>query len=137
MRRACYRFFRPPCDLSNFAILLPSPPDKVTGKREHDGVDMARVMNRMHPGRVLREEYMEPMQLDADILASALGIPRSRIEPILVDHEPLTSDLALRLARYFRTSPQFWLGLQTAYDLSIAQARFGAEIEARVQPLAA
>ena len=109
----------------------------VSGKREHDGVDMARVMNRMHPGRVLREEYMEPMQLDADVLASALGIPRSQIEPVLVDQEPLTSDLALRLARYFRTSPQFWLGLQTAYDLSVAQARFGAEIEARVQPLAA
>jgi len=49
----------------------------------------------------------------------------------------MTSDLALRLARCFRTSPQFWLGLQTAYDLAVAQAKFGAEIEARVQPLAA
>ena len=49
----------------------------------------------------------------------------------------MTSDLALRLARYFRTSPQFWLSLQTSYDLAVAQARFGAEIEARVQPLAA
>jgi antitoxin HigA-1 len=98
---------------------------------------MARIGRRLHPGRVLREEYMEPMQLDADGLAHALGIPPSQIAPVLADSEPMTSDLALRLARCFRTSPQFWLGLQTAYDLSMAQARFGAEIEAMVQPLAA
>ena len=53
------------------------------------------------------------------------------------DQEPVTSDLALRLAKCFRTSPQFWLGLQTAYDLSMAQAQYGAEIEAHVQALAA
>ena len=98
---------------------------------------MARMGSRMHPGRVLREEYMEPMRLDADGLADKLGIPPSRIAPVIADKEPLTSDLALRLARCFRTSPQFWLGLQSAYDLSIAQALFGAEIEARVQPIAA
>lgn len=91
----------------------------------------------MHPGRVLREEYMEPMQLDADGLARALGVSAGRIAPLIADQAPLTSDLALRLARCFRTSPQFWLGLQSAYDLSVAQARFGAEIEAHVQPLAA
>lgn len=98
---------------------------------------MARKSNRMHPGTVLREEFMEPMHLDADRLAQALGVPSSQITPVLADQEPLTSDLALRLARCFRgTSPQFWLGLQTAFDLSVAQARFGAEIE-KLQPLAA
>jgi addiction module HigA family antidote len=91
----------------------------------------------MHPGRVLREEYMEPMRLDASGLAQALGVATSEIDPVIADREPMTSDLALRLARCFRTSPQFWLGLQTAYDLAMCQARFGAEIEARVQPLAA
>lgn len=91
----------------------------------------------MHPGRVLREEYMEPMRLDADGLARALGVSAGSITPVIADQEPLTSDLALRLARCFRTSPQFWLGLQSAYDLSVAQARFGAEIEAHVHPLAA
>lgn len=90
----------------------------------------------MHPGRVLREEFMEPMHLDAEHLASALGIPTSQISPILADREPMTSDIALRLARCFRTSPQFWLGLQTAYDLSVAEARFGSEIE-KLQPIAA
>ncbi|HEY8289999.1 MAG TPA: HigA family addiction module antitoxin [Acetobacteraceae bacterium] len=98
---------------------------------------MARLGSRMHPGRVLREEYMEPMRLDADGLAQALGVAAGRIAPLIADQEPLTSDLALRLARCFGTSPQFWLGLQTAYDLSVAQARYGAEIEARVQPIAA
>jgi antitoxin HigA-1 len=98
---------------------------------------MARIGRRLHPGRVLREEYMEPMHLDADGLAQALGIPSSEITPVIVDNEPVTSDLALRLARCFSTSPQFWLGLQTAYDLAVSQARIGAEIEASVQPLAA
>ena len=98
---------------------------------------MVPMSRRMHPGRVLREEYMEPMRLDAADLAWALGVAPCRIAPVIEDRGPMTSDLALRLARCFRTSPQFWLGLQTAYDLSMAQARFGAEIEARVQPLAA
>jgi len=98
---------------------------------------MARFSKQMHPGRVLREEYMDPMHLDADRLAQALGVPSSQITPVLVDQEPLTSDLALRLARCFRTSPQFWLGLQTAYDLAMSKARIGAEIEAQVQQLAA
>ena len=98
---------------------------------------MARMGRRMHPGRVLREEYMEPMRLDAPCLAKALGVAACELAPVIDNQEPLTSGLALRLARFFRTSPQFWLGLQTAYDLAVAQARFGAEIEARVQPLAA
>ena len=98
---------------------------------------MTRKSRRLHPGRVLREEYMEPMRLDADGLAQALGVTPGRIAPVIAHQEPMTSDLALRLARCFNTSPQFWLGLQTAYDLSMAQAQFGAEIEARVQPLAA
>lgn len=98
---------------------------------------MARKFKTMHPGRVLREEYMEPLRLDTRGLAVALGVSEGRLEPIIADEEPVTSDLALRLAKCFRTSPQFWLGLQTAYDLSMAQARFGAEIDAHVHALAA
>lgn len=98
---------------------------------------MARMGRRMHPGRVLREEYMEPMRLDASGLAAALNVSPGRLEPIIADQGPVTSDMALRLAKCFKTSPQFWLGLQTAYDLSQAQAQFGAEIEANVRPVAA
>jgi addiction module HigA family antidote len=91
----------------------------------------------MHPGQVLLEEYMEPARLDAASLAEALGVAQTCVAPVIAGQAPMTSDLALRLARCFRTSPQFWLSLQTAHDLALAQARFGAEIEARVQPLAA
>ena len=91
----------------------------------------------MHPGRILREEYMEPMHIDTEGLAAALGVSSGRLAPIIAYQQPVTSDLALRLARCFHTSPQFWLGLQTAYDLSMADAMFGAEIEAQVRPLAA
>ena len=95
------------------------------------------MVRRMHPGRVLREEYMEPMRLDAFGLSQALGVPYGRIAPVVGGQEPVTPDLALRLARCFGTSPQFWLGLQTAYDLAVAQACFGAEVEANVRPIAA
>jgi antitoxin HigA-1 len=100
---------------------------------------MARLRARLHPGRVLREEFMEPMKLSANELAASLDVTPNRITAIIDDRQPgsLSSDIALRLARRFRTSPQFWLGLQNAYDLSIAQAEVGAEIEARIQPLPA
>jgi addiction module HigA family antidote len=80
---------------------------------------------------------MAPLRLDADRLAQALDVPAERLDALMADRGPVTSDLALRLARCFRTSPQFWLALQSAYDLSLAHAEHGAEIEARVQPLAA
>jgi addiction module HigA family antidote len=98
---------------------------------------MARIGSRMHPGRVLREEYMEPAHMDAAALAQALDVEQSRIGPLITCQAPVTSDMALRLARYFGTSPQFWIGLQSAHDLGVAQARYGAEIEARVRPIAA
>jgi antitoxin HigA-1 len=98
---------------------------------------MASTSRRMHPGRVLREEYMEPLRMDAAALAHALDVAPARIAPLIAAQEPVTSDLALRLARCFRTSPQFWLGLQAAYDLAVAEAEHGAEIAARVQPIAA
>jgi addiction module HigA family antidote len=100
------------------------------------GSKMPRKGKQLHPGRILREEYMEPLRLDTQNLAAALGVTAGRLEPIISDQEPLTSDLALRLAKCFRTSPQFWLGLQTAYDLGMAEARYGAEIDAHVHALA-
>ncbi len=94
-------------------------------------------MARLHPGRVLREEYMEPLRLDSVGLARALDVQPRCIAALIASDTAITSDLALRLARCFRTSPQFWLSLQTAYDLATAQAEHGAEIKARVQPLVA
>jgi addiction module HigA family antidote len=98
---------------------------------------MARIGSFRHPGRVLREEYMEPARLDPAGLARALDVEPGEIAMLVAAGEPLSPSLALRLARCFSTTPQFWLALQSAYDLAVADRQFGAEIEARVRPLAA
>ena len=94
---------------------------------------------RTHPGEVLREEFMRPLGLSGNALALALRVPATRIGAIIREREPraVTADTALRLARYFGTSPQFWLNLQAAHELSRAQADRGDEIERDVQPRAA
>src|SRR5262245_57184714 len=94
---------------------------------------------RTHPGEVLREEFMAPLGLSANALALALRVPATRIGAIIRDEAPraVTADTALRLARYFGTSPQFWLNLQGAFDLSEAAAHKGEAIEREVSPRAA
>jgi addiction module HigA family antidote len=77
---------------------------------------------RTHPGEILREEYLLPLGLSARALAKALGVPANRITEIMRGERDVTADTAIRLARYFRTDPRFWLNLQAAHDLSKAQA---------------
>jgi addiction module HigA family antidote len=91
---------------------------------------------RTHPGEVLREEFMKPLGLSANALALALRVPATRIGDILRAEKPraVTADTAIRLARYFGTTPEFWLNLQSAYELSLAAAENGAAIEREVQP---
>lgn len=81
---------------------------------------MARV--RTHPGEVLREEYLEPATMSARALANAIGVPANRLTEIIAERRAVTADTAIRLARYFDTDPRFWLNLQTAPDLSKAEA---------------
>lgn len=81
---------------------------------------MARV--RTHPGEVLREEYLKPLGLSARALAKSLAVPANRITEIMRGERDVSADTAIRLARYFRTDPRFWLNLQAAHDLSRAQA---------------
>jgi antitoxin HigA-1 len=92
-----------------------------------------------HPGEVLREEFMAPYGMSASALARALDVPANRITEIVAKVKPraITPDTALRLARYFDTTPQFWLNLQLSHDLSQAVVRHGAHINAVVQPKAA
>ncbi len=85
----------------------------------------------LHPGRILREEFMEPLDLGSSALSRRLGVPRSRIEDLVREKRAVTADTALRLARVFGTTPQFWLNMQASFDL--AQARSPA-IEA-IEPL--
>src|SRR6476660_3371361 len=83
------------------------------------GVMMTRV--RTHPGEVLREEYLLPLGMSARALAKALGVPANRITEIMRGERDVSADTAIRLGRYFRTDPRFWLNLQSAYDLSKAE----------------
>lgn len=94
---------------------------------------------RTHPGEVLREDYLKPLGMSANALARAIRVTPNRITAILAETAPraVTPDTALRLARYFKTTPEFWLNMQSAHDLSVARQRIGAAVEAEVQPRAA
>jgi len=80
---------------------------------------MARV--RTHPGEILREEYLVPLGMSARALAKALGVPANRVTEIMRGERDVSADTAIRLGRYFGTDPRFWLNLQAAYDLSVAE----------------
>jgi addiction module HigA family antidote len=82
---------------------------------------MARI--RTHPGEVLREEFLIPLDLSARALAKALCVPANRLTEIMRGERDVSADTAIRLARYFRTDPRFWLNLQAAHDISKAQAK--------------
>jgi len=90
-----------------------------------------------HPGEVIAEEFLAPLGLSANALALALRVPATRIGAILKGERAVSADTALRLARYFRTSPEFWLGLQSTHDLSKARAELGDSINREVSPRAA
>ncbi len=91
----------------------------------------------IHPGEVLREEFLGPFGLSADKLALETHIEIDRIKKIASGKESVTADIALRLARFFGTSAQFWLGLQSDYDLDVAQLAIGKKLEKEIMPLAA
>lgn len=90
-----------------------------------------------HPGDVLREDFLKPLGLSQYALAKAIGVPQIRISEIVNGKRAITPDTALRLARYFGTSAEFWMGMQATYDLEMARDRIGKKINARVRPRAA
>jgi len=85
-----------------------------------------------HPGKILREEFMNPLGLSANALALALRVPANRIGAILLGERAITADTALRLARYFGTTPEFWINLQSGFDLTSVRAIDGKRIEKEV-----
>jgi len=89
----------------------------------------------IHPGEVLLEEFLKPMNLSQNQVALAMRVPARRINEIVQGKRRITADTALRLARYFEVSPQFWLGLQMDYDLDIAEDHLGNKLEREVIPL--
>jgi len=92
----------------------------------------AKLLEPIHPGEILAEEFMAPYGLSANALAKLLGVPVTRISDIVRGRRGVSADTALRLARYFGTSPDLWLGLQAEYDLRVARREVGEEIRRRV-----
>jgi addiction module HigA family antidote len=88
----------------------------------------SKKLNPVHPGEVLLEEFLKPMGLSQNRLALAIGVPPRRINEIVLRKRGVSADTALRLARFFGTTPKFWLGLQSDYDLDVATDTWGHRI---------
>ena len=97
---------------------------------------MNEKLNPVHPGEVLLEEFLKPMGLSQNRLSLEIGVHPRRINEIVLGKRRITADTALRLARYFGTSPQFWMGLQNDYDLDVAADTLGNRLEVEVRPMA-
>jgi addiction module HigA family antidote len=91
---------------------------------------------KIHPGEILREEFLKPMAISAYALAKRLRVPPPRINDIVLERRGITPDTALRLSRFFGTTEQFWLNLQDAYDIGRAKAKLAHELE-QIKPLTA
>jgi addiction module HigA family antidote len=94
---------------------------------------MAKRLPPVHPGAVLYEEFLVPMKLTPYALAQACDVPRTRIERLAREETPVTADTALRLARYFGTTAEFWMGMQAQYDLERAQDAAAAALR-KIKP---
>jgi len=97
---------------------------------------MTNEMRAIHPGEILQEEYLNPLRMSAHALAIGLRVPAPRINDIVRRKRGISVDTALRLARFFGTTPQFWLNLQMSYDLKMAQQEM-RKIEKEIKPLEA
>src|SRR5216683_6897006 len=98
---------------------------------------MARKVKPVHPGEILREEFMVPLNLSMNKMAMDLRVPVTRIADIVNEHRRITAYTALRFARYFKNSPTFWMNLQTRFDLEVAEDEIAAKVARDVQPLEA
>jgi antitoxin HigA-1 len=96
---------------------------------------MADKLSPIHPGEVLLEEFIKPINLSQNRLAIDIGVDARRINEIVLGKRSVTADTALRLGRFFGNSPQFWLGLQTQYDLDVTEDLLGKRLEREVRPL--
>jgi addiction module HigA family antidote len=92
-------------------------------------------MPPIHPGEILREEFLVPLNLTAYAVAKAIGVPQTRISEIIHERRAISADTAVRLGRFFRTTPEFWMNLQARYDLESVLDAHGAEIEASIRPI--
>jgi len=95
---------------------------------------MANKLPPIHPGTILLEEFLKPLKLSQNRLALEIGVKTRLVNEIVLGKQRISAETALRLARYFGNSPQFWLGLQTMYDLDVATDKLGDRLECEIQP---
>jgi addiction module HigA family antidote len=98
-------------------------------------IDTGDSIPEIHPGEILRSEFLEPLGMSVNALALALRVPAPRINDVVRGKRAVSADTALRLERYFGASAQFWLNLQIAYDLRVATAAAGEQIEREIEPM--
>lgn len=96
-----------------------------------------KLLEPIHPGEILFEDFMKPMDVSINRLARDIAVPPGRVSAIVNGKRAISADTALRLGKYFNVSPQVWMGLQAEYDLRVAQRVIGAEVDRRVQRHAA
>jgi len=106
-------------------------------KLDFSDVRSGRRLPPVHPGEILREEFLTPLKISVYELAIAIKVPRSRVNDIVLGRRAVTTDTAMRLGRYFGTSPEFWINLQARYDLDVAERSVRRRIEREVTPRAA
>ena len=95
---------------------------------------MPKTMDPIHPGEILLEEFLEPLNLSQNRLANAIGVPPRRINEIVLGKRRITADTALRMSRYFGTSERFWMNLQSRFDLEVERGHLGKTLD-EIQPL--
>jgi len=97
---------------------------------------MTNKLSPIHPGEVLLEEFIKPLNLSQNRLAIDIGVDARRINEVVLGKRAVTADTALRLARFFGNSAQFWMGLQTQYDLDVTEDQLGKRLDREVRPYA-
>jgi antitoxin HigA-1 len=111
--------------------------DLDAGRVDLTDITSGRRLSPIHPGEILRDDFLGPMKISVYTLAQVIKVPRSRVNDIVLGRRGITADTALRLARYFGTSPEFWVNLQAHHDLEIAGRALRRKIEREVSPRAA
>jgi addiction module HigA family antidote len=111
--------------------------DLDTGRVDFKGVASGAKLHSVHPGEILRTDFLIPLDISVYALAKAIHVPRSRANDIVLERRGITADTAIRLARYLRTTPEFWINLQSRYDLDVARGESRGRIEREIEPYAA
>ena len=109
--------------------------DLQNGTVDVSDVATGRRLPTVHPGEILRDEFLKPLDISVYKLANAINVPRSRANDIVLGRRSATTDTALRLGRYFGTTAEFWINLQTSHDLDVAERNSRKKIEREITPL--